>query len=262
MRDHRSAGYRYADPGDRLTRQLIAQSGLSDEAWERQESLVLDELTGPLTTLEPRRRLLDFGSGLGRLSVRFAGLFDQVTSIEPDVDRARAQAATVAASPYADRIQLTSGGLGPAEVGQYDAVICSHVIQHVGTATANSILDTLAAALRPGGYLLLLTTLTSTTAERFVIKRLAAGSRVFEQDVSRAEFELACRTNEIGRLPVRFFSYSDLADALARRSLRLVASYLFHGRLGVVGPVTAPPVPTGGIAEPLAWRDIAILART
>lgn len=261
MNDHRPVEYRYPDPGELLTLQAIADTGLSVDAWEGQESQVLDALTDPWSRLAPPRRLLDFGSGLGRLTLRFAGLFDLVTSIEPDVDRARAQVEAVAVSGLADRIQVRTNGLGSADYGQYDAVICSYVLHHVDTAAASSILDELALAPRPDGYLLVLTTLTSSTSERFTIERLDADNRLLEQEVSRAEFDLSCRSNEVGRLPVRFFSYSDLTDAFARRSLRMVASYLFHGRLGVVGPLTAPPVLTSRTVKPLPWRDIAILAR-
>ncbi|HKA70094.1 MAG TPA: methyltransferase domain-containing protein [Actinomycetes bacterium] len=261
MTDHRPVEYRYPDPGERLTLQVIADSGLSVDAWEGQESQVLDALTDPLATLAPPRRLLDFGSGVGRLALRLAGLFDQVTSIEPDPDRARAQVEAIAVCGLADRIQVRTNGLGPADHGQFDAVICSHVLQHVDTAAASSILDELAIAPRPDGYLLVLTTLTSSTSERFTIERLDADNRLLEQEVSRSEFDLSCRSNEVGRLPVRFFSYSDLTNAFARRSLRLVASYLFHGGLGVVGPLIAPPALTNPPVEPLPWRDIAILAR-
>jgi SAM-dependent methyltransferase len=255
MADRADADYRYADPGDALTIRLIADSGLSMAEWEHQESAVLDAAAVALSALEPRRALLDVGSGYGRLSLRFAGLFDRVVSIEPDPDRARGQAERIAGTEHAGRIEVRTEGIDDA--GRFDAVLCSHVLQHVATGEAEDLLELLATALRPDG-LLLLTTAGSTGAERFTVMRLSGGGLV-EDDVSRAEFDLACRQNTPGHLPVHYFSGRPLLAALRRRRLEPTVAYGFHGRPGEVVPLSVSA--DDPAADPGPYRDIAVLAR-
>jgi SAM-dependent methyltransferase len=253
------SGYRYPDQGDGLTLRLIADSGLSLAEWEAQESAVLDALSVLLGGLPSRGRLLDFGSGLGRLAIRFAGLFDRVTSIEPDASRAAVQRKHLAAAGRLDQVEVRTAGLDDADVGVYDAAVCSHVVQHVQAAAALAILDGLARALRPGGYLLLLTALAPPDGDRFAINDIDTDGGFIERPVTPDEFDAACRDNVEGRLPVRFFTYQSLIDLLRERGVRPVAAYGFHGPSGVFGPL-----PGQGQDLPAAvagCRDLAVLAQ-
>jgi len=247
--------YRYPDPGDRLTATFILRSELEEAEWARQESQVLDLLSEPWRRLDPPARLLDFGSGLGRLTLRFAGGFDRVVSVEPDADRAAGQREAVAASPHGSRVEIRSEVSSEAD-RTYDAVLCSHVIQHVTADAALAVLNELARLLQPGGHLLLTTTLAPDGEDRYAIKENGRGG-FSERDVGPEEFDAACRVNRTGLLPVHFYGYPGLVADLERRGLDVVGGYGFHGVHGVVGPLAIPPERT---SEFDACRDLAVLA--
>jgi cyclopropane fatty-acyl-phospholipid synthase-like methyltransferase len=225
-------------------------AALSD--WEQQESAVLEQVDGILRRY-PRQAALDYGSGLGRLARRYAAIFRQVTSYEPDAGRARQQRESMAGSADADRIRLVSD---VADVGDgYDAVVCSHVIQHVATPTAGDILQDIALRIHPGGHLLLVTTLSPHSSDMFVVDRIAEDGAVVEDEVSWAGFNSTAEAGTQGVLPVRFFSFDDLVSVLAKLGMDLVSAFGFHGGAGVVGPLGA------ATPELLQCRDVAILGR-
>jgi hypothetical protein len=269
--------YRYADPGDQLTSQLIAHSGLSDLAWELQESAVLDIFGRRLAALPHRHRLLDFGSGLGRLTVTAAGWYDHVVSVEPDPDRARGQAGVVAESPAAGRIEIyLAMPPVPLDGPRYDAAICSHVLQHVDDAAADAILAQLAGAVQVGGHLILLSAFSgSWRITRHVVDRLDPHGQFQELPISRAEFNQVCQANIAGYLPIHLASLSDLYRQLTVAGFTPCLAYGFHGLAGVVGPLPTEPPPTDADRGPDATnanlgsdplgglsscRDVAILA--
>jgi SAM-dependent methyltransferase len=244
--------YHYPDEGDRVTLALMEQRGIPRSEWERQEEAVLGRIDRVLLRYR-HGTALDYGSGYGRLARRYAGIFRRVTSYEPDAERAGQQRELVAGSTGADRIAVVSD-LGDAGTG-YDAVICSHVIQHVASPTARSILRDIADRMRPTGHLLLVTTLSPGSSDRFVVSRLADNGDVVEDSVSRDRFDSAFQTGTQGLLPVRFFAFDDLRATLAELGMDLAAAYGFHGDAGVVGPLQA------ATADLLRCRDIAVLAQ-
>lgn len=244
--------YHYPDEGDRVTVALMGQQALSPSEWERQESAVLARMEQTFRQ-HPHDAALDYGSGLGRLAIRFASVFHRMTSYEPDAGRARQQRDITANSPLADRIRVVSD---VADIGSgYDAVICSHVIQHVVTGAAGEILRDTSARIRIGGHLLLLTTLSPRPSEMFVVGRVSDIGQVVEDEVSRATFDTTLQSGRQGILPVRFFAYDDLLAAVTEVGMDVVAVYGLHGAIGIVGPLRA--------ASPdlLRCRDIAMLCQ-
>jgi SAM-dependent methyltransferase len=240
--------YRYPDHGDRVTVALMSRGGLSHEEWEAQEAHVLSRLDDVLAGA-PARTLLDYGSGLGRLALRYAGMFERVTAYEPDLHRADEQRRCVAGQP---RVEVVTR-LDDTAVG-YDAVVCSHVIQHVRTDMVEPVVRDVVGRVRDGGHVLLITTLSPGPEPRFVIGSLDGDGAVVERPVSKQEFDAAV-AGDPGQLPVHFFPYGWLLAACDAVGLEPVAAYGLHGRAGVVGPVTSET------PELLACRDIALLAR-
>ena len=244
--------YEYPDDGDRVTLAIMAQSDLSPEQWEYEESAVLEHIDAII--LEgPRDRLLDYGSGLGRLALRYAATFDHVASYEPDLGRANMQRDHVAADEYGARVQVASD---PSELGaDFDAAVCSHVIQHVPTDVVTTILGDITGRLRRGGHLLLITTLSADPNPRFVVGRFSDAGRAVEDAVSQETFNETLRGSPSGQLPVHFFPYADLIEILDEQGMDLVVAYAFHGTVGVVGPLLS------AAAEVVGCRDVAVLAR-
>jgi SAM-dependent methyltransferase len=250
--DPRPCSYSYPDEGDRITLALMRQREFQVEQWEQQELTILDQIDAILARSR-RDILLDYGSGLGRLAIRYAASFARVVSYEPDAQRAVRQRERLAALPGDGRIRVVSS-LDEAGA-DYDTVLCSHVLQHVPVEVATDILDEIGRRIRPHGHVLLITTLSSKERDTFVIGRLLETGSVTEDEVSSEIFNVTARSGANGLLPVRFFAFQDLVATLASRRLDLVTAFGFHGNAGIVGPLTTV------MPELLKCRDVAVLAR-
>ncbi|WP_372426917.1 class I SAM-dependent methyltransferase [Salinarimonas chemoclinalis] len=103
-------------------------------------------------------RVLDVGTGTGAFAAAFAEArgpggpisLDLLDKSLPMLDEA---ARRLADAGLACRLIPGELGVGPLPAGTYDAVLCGHVVEHLPDPAAG--LETLRAALRPGGLLLL-----------------------------------------------------------------------------------------------------------
>lgn len=260
-----SKPYRYPDPDERLTVATVRATGVAGSEWGRQEPAVLDRFAQRLARLSPRRRLIDYGSGEGRLSSRFADLFDTVTAYEPDDQRRARHAADIGRTGVPIDLRATFDRT--AAIGAFDGALCSHVLQHVSRATATAVLVDLATVLRPGGALLLLTTLAGPLGPRYVVSRMGPEGRVVESDVDATEFEAACQRNLPGELPIHFYGLSELMTELGWHGFVPMEVNGLHGAAGVVGPIDpddalTPPNQPGRTdwTASAACRDVAVFA--
>jgi SAM-dependent methyltransferase len=259
-----SHSYRYPDPGDRVTAGAIRAVGVDEAELRRQETEVLDKFEKRLG-IAHRHKLLDYGSGEGRLSGHFAALFEYVVAYEPDDDR-RASHAQLASRDSKVELLATFDRL--AQASSFDAAICSHVIQHVSRDEAEVVLGDLAAALRQGGALLLLTTSTGLTWEdkpRFFVSKLSTAGEAVESEVNAVEFDAAFRRNTPGELPIHFYGKRELLHGLTKHGFVDLQAYGLHGNAGVVGLYNADAAPfrPGGVGQdgvPLHARDVAVMA--
>ena len=134
--------------------------------------------------LAPRgARILDIGSGMGRVSAALQARGHRVTATEPDPTlRAQSQAT------YADLAVLPHEALAldPAEVGTFDlVVVVGNVMIFLGEGTERRVLARVRELLAPGGRVLLGFHLTGVKsgsrtypADDFVADASAAGLRV------------------------------------------------------------------------------------
>lgn len=260
-----SHSYRYPDPGDRVTAGAIRAVGVEESELQRQEADVLSRFARRLDAVH-HHRLLDYGSGEGRLTSRFAELFEYVAAYEPDEGRRATHAESLSKG---DPVELLATFDRDALLSSFDAAICSHVIQHVSREEVRVVLDDLAAVLRPGGALLLLTAATGldwADEPRFVVSRLSPRGRAVESEVDADEFDAVFRRNAAGELPIHFFGRTELIDSLTRHGFVDVQAYGLHGNAGVVGLHNAddtssrPPRSACRADVPLHARDVAVLA--
>ncbi len=99
-----------------------------------------------------RRRALDFGCGVGRLSFALAGHFDRVTGVDVSsvmLDKARA----AGVPPNCELVLQTGPALPAIDRGGYDLVVSVLVLQHMHPRLARAYLRTLPELLTPGGVL-------------------------------------------------------------------------------------------------------------
>ena len=100
-----------------------------------------------------RARILDVGCGKGRYLrlLRAVGYSPTGVEVNPDIVRANRNAGFDCFTPK----QLT------ADAGSFDAVLMSHVIEHLSPADLVRFMDEYLDRLRPGGYLIIATPLLS-----------------------------------------------------------------------------------------------------
>ena len=103
--------------------------------------------------LERGSRVLDVGSGMGRVAAALAARGHEVVATEPD-PALREQSRTT----YPDLPVLAHEALDldPATVGSFDLVVCvGNVMVYLGEGTEREVLSHLRSLLRAGGRLLL-----------------------------------------------------------------------------------------------------------
>lgn len=163
-------------------------------------------LESPQSHQGRQARIVDIGGGTGGLAVRLAALGHQVTVVDPSPDALAALDRRAAESNSTDRITGVQGDLAdlPDLLDEpVDLVLCHGVLEVVPDPAVG--LDTLRAALRPGGALSLL------VAQRHaaVIARAMAGH--FAQALST--LDSAHGDSRPGRAGQRF-THDEILDLL------------------------------------------------
>ena len=130
--------FAYADKDDKLTQELITNE-FDAEYWGLSEDLLLQNAEAYLKERFGEDRLgqltlLDLGCGTGRLIPRFAPLFGRVVGLEPDAERCAEAAALIGQEGLSNAEAIhtdLSGYLAKNPDAHFDAVLCSHIFQHI-----------------------------------------------------------------------------------------------------------------------------------
>jgi 2-polyprenyl-3-methyl-5-hydroxy-6-metoxy-1,4-benzoquinol methylase len=159
-------GYRVEPVVAPISKRLIARSGLMAEI-----------AAGDVLYLPNREggKVLDVGCGGGQLLANLQALGWEVAGLEPEPRSA-------AAAAHLLKVPIFEGGIETAELppAHYDAIVMSHVIEHLPYPVA--ALRRCAAALKPGGRLYMLTPNTASLGRRIF------GTRWLHWDVPRHIF--------------------------------------------------------------------------
>lgn len=255
--------YDYPDAEDVVVAGIYeSQSPRTKELWNQGEYECLARVREVLETLSPRNRLIDFGSGVGRLTLRFVDLFDEgVTSFEPSPSRLMAQQEYLQTDPNCDMVTLVPETAGLR--GDYDAAIFSHVVQHILDVDAKEALANVVSLLRPGGVLALFATVTDEL-DSYFLSFIDEQGVLIEKPISSDEFDAEVIASFHERLPIRFFNPNTLAHMLHEAGCENLEAHVFHGPDGRVGPFD-PSRPIGTLEPQIATaigkaRDVMVLA--
>jgi len=116
-----------------------------------------DEVAGKVLELGESRRLLDLGGGPGTSAITFCKRWPRLEAVVFDLPEVTPIAREeIAAAGLEDRITTRDGDYHRDSLGDgYDAVYVSNIIHSLSPDETREILGKAAAALQPGGFLIL-----------------------------------------------------------------------------------------------------------
>lgn len=145
--------YSYPDEDDDLVDTWVKERQPYSGYWYQDShefifSFFLDQIDST------HNRLLDIGCGPGDLFPFYIDEFEEVVAIEPDEERIE-EAKSMAEKRGYENIQFKNKSLEEVELedSSFDAVICSHVIQHIPTDRNETFISEVGRVLRKGGIL-------------------------------------------------------------------------------------------------------------
>jgi SAM-dependent methyltransferase len=260
--------YRYPDTDDRITLQFIAQSEPFPGYWGGADERAMSRAARELDDLLPQRtdvHALDAGCGPGRMLPWLSGRAGRITAMDPDANRL-AEARQVA-TDLADAATISLAATSAHELadGPFDLVLCSHIIQHIPTATVPPLLTRLRELTRPGGILMLSYARAPAGADRYSVDRIV-GDRTETEWVDQVRFdEVAGGPSDGTALPIHYRDPFRLAEFGASLGWREVWSWSFHALddFGVIDAHVDRDVLVNGTPELRRQfgRDIVVLWR-
>ena len=174
-------------------------------------------------------RVLDAGCGRGRHSVELATRFDcHVEGVDPVAANLELAAAAAAEAGVSRKLAFTKGGLEalPFADARFELVWCRDVLVHV--ADVETALAECARVLRPGGHLLLYTTVATPELEPREAAQICAALAVQRATLDAARIDAAVaaaglRTVEAALLGSEFAEHFEERDGSLSRELLRVA---------------------------------------
>jgi len=204
--------YFYPDINDKLISSEIEKKEPFSGYWDNSEKFVLSGVM-ELIQGSSRERLVDAGTGEGRLSKLFAPFFDEVIALDPDPQRL-AKAQKSFRDSGTSNIQCIVSTLQDAQVekSSCDMVLISHIIQHVPTTELNAMFKKAHALLKEGGKLVLMTNHSTRLHDRYT-KQFMKNCEIVNQSISEEEFN-SLTMNKDGILPIHHFTIKTLRNYL------------------------------------------------
>lgn len=215
--------YIYPDEGDKLTSLFISLD--SDEKyWAESEENVLNVVIERIKKLSDKPKFLDLGCGLGRLFSVFYPYVNTITGLEPDKQRF-SEAKKEALKIDENKINVINDDISCIENEKYDAVLVSHVFQHIPFETIEDIFRKLSDIIPSEGILCITTTFTSEDEDIFSLEYLKRGKRISEI-VSEKKFTKSF--SKKGIVPVRAFSIKTMQNIFEKNNFILENKLAYH----------------------------------
>jgi 2-polyprenyl-3-methyl-5-hydroxy-6-metoxy-1,4-benzoquinol methylase len=129
---------------------------------------ILPGLDGLASRLEAGGTVLEVGCGTGNLLVQLAKSFPRarVTGVDIDVDSLALARSRIEKAGIADRAQARQGSVGTVvSASSVDAVVMVEVLHEIAPDLRPSVINGCAAALKPGGWMLIVDETYPSTLE-------------------------------------------------------------------------------------------------
>ncbi len=214
--------YQYPDKNDSLTCLYIDTKSNTDY-WAKSEEHILQYVLEVLQTLSAPR-VLDIGCGMGRLFSTFLPYCSSLTGVEPDITR-YTQAVETAHYLADSRLHVLHGDIHTVATCSFDAVVCSHIWQHIPFSVIEDMLSQLSSMLPLGSVVFLTTTFTTNEQDIFSLEH-KVGNEHMATRVSEAEF--IEHFSDEGVLPVRIFSKNTIQHVCEKYGFSIVDYKGYH----------------------------------
>jgi len=221
---------------DTLTVSMIKKFELREGYWHSSEKHILNIVKRYIRELVKNNnsKMLDAGCGIGRLIPIFEKYFSEVYAIEPDIDRIEDAKKMIDFYGLQNKVAfINHSAEDVSSMEKVDAIICSHIIQHVGVKTAEDIIRKFGESLKDEGLLFIMTCYSDREEDYFMQDYLLNGEFV-EKDINRDRFEeLVCGIGEV--LPVHFFTKQTITNMLVQQKLEVIDLRKYHKLKGRQG---------------------------
>jgi len=232
-------GYLYPDTGDGITASFITTKEPYRGYWEKSEKHLLNMMTKVMqrhTVGSADAWLLDAGCGTGRLLPGFEKYFNHILAIDPDPTQIEKAQRNVSELGFDNKVVFQATPIEKLSWKEesIDAILCSHILQHMNTATVHLAMQRFRSFLKERG-LLFITTTHSRRDSDYYVKAYLKHSNVVEKEVEKEEFN-ALVSNGKGILPIHFFSMRSITGELEESGfvVRDIRSYHVLGKVPIV----------------------------
>ncbi|MBU2578888.1 MAG: methyltransferase domain-containing protein [Patescibacteria group bacterium] len=258
-------GYKYPDFNDKITVTLIGEREIFTGYWEKSEKNILNLIKNQIKSNFGNKKisLMDLGCGDGRLLTEFEKYCEHIVALEPDKTRFDRAKERVEQLGLEDKITLINGFLRNVSTNiKPDAILCSHVLQHVPTNEVSVILNGCYNLLNPHGLFIINTT-HSRQERDFYVKSYFENDSIIEEKINAKEFnELIVNDRSI--LPIHFFSIKNFSRKIMETGFEIIDWRIFHvlnRRLSYLKEEVDDYVNNRQELKKKVGRDLLIIAR-
>lgn len=223
--------YQYPDQYDAITMDLIGATEPYQGYWHKSEEGMIKSMLKMIDNMSLKERLYDAGCGYGRLTLRFSSYFQEIYAAEPDKERHDICKQNLLKWKLDHKVTLIQAGAEDlAKENFFDAILCSHVIQHLPEQHVHSILKAFHRMLKEDGALFLTTSHSVSGTVQYTKSYLNKDKKRVEEGIDPISFNML--NNEKGILPVKFYTYEEITSLLHKCNFEVIDYKVYHHTRG------------------------------
>lgn len=214
--------YIYPDVDDTNTLIFIENNEPYKGYWEKSENEVLNQFRS-LSKKKNHKKILDIGTGNGRLIPYYQNFFSDITVIDPDIKRLNVAKGVLKNHKNVKFIQSTLLNSNLKDE-KYDIILCAHVLQIIRTPYIKQFVAKMYKHLKPEGRLVILCTHAKGNKDYYK-KNYIAYSDIKSKFISQKEFN-SLRINRENVLATHHYSIKILKNLFSQ--FRILDVKIFH----------------------------------